>query len=77
MNQHKVNISLSQTTSVTCDKCNSSYFVQQIRLQKVPALLTGEPHPTYMPIPVFACAKCGHVNSEFDAQERQGLEIEE
>jgi hypothetical protein len=30
-----------------------------------------------MPIPVFACSSCGHVNEEFEAKERRGFEIEE
>jgi hypothetical protein len=77
MNPHQINISLDQTTSVHCEKCQSPYFVQQLRLQKVPALLTGQSQPTYMPIPVFACSSCGHVNEEFEAKERRGFEIEE
>jgi uncharacterized Zn finger protein len=77
MNQHQINISLDQTISVVCDNCGNMYFEQQLRLQKVPAILTGQSQPTYMPIPVFACSKCGHVNKEFEAQEKSLLDIED
>ena len=77
MNNNQLNLRLDQTISVLCEKCENPYFVQQLRLQKIPALLTGSPDPSYMPIPVFACSKCGHVNKEFEAQEKRGLELED
>lgn len=77
MNQHQLNITLDQTTSVVCEKCDNPYFVQQLRIQKVPALLTGTSNPGHIPIPVFACSKCGHVNKEFEVQEKKGFELED
>jgi hypothetical protein len=76
-NQQQINISLDQTTSITCDKCDHPYFEQQLRIQKVPGLLTGQSQPTYMPIPVFACSKCGHVNSEFETQTKPEISFED
>lgn len=76
-NQQQINISLDQTTSITCEECNNPYFVQQLRIQKVPGLLTGQSQPSYMPIPVFACSKCGHVNSEFETQAKPEISFED
>lgn len=76
-NQQQINISLDQTTNVTCNECENLYFTQQLRLQKVSGLLTGQAQPSYMPVPVFACAKCGHVNSEFEAQSKPEISFED
>ncbi len=75
--KQQVNISLDQTTSIICDSCENPYFEQQLRIQKIPGLLTGQSQPSYMPIPVFACSKCGHVNSEFESQARPGISFED
>lgn len=77
MNKQQINIGLEQTTNVTCNECGNVYFVQQLRIQKVPGLLTGQSHPSYMPVPVFACSKCGHVNSEFETQYKQEISLED
>lgn len=77
MNKQQINIGLEQTTNVTCNECGNVYFVQQLRIQKVPGLLTGQSHPSYMPVPVFACSKCGHVNPEFETQYKQEISLED
>lgn len=66
MNQpQNVNISLEQTQSVTCDMCGHSYMKEVVMMRKVSGILTGTGQPSYIPIPLFACDKCGHVNNEF------------
>lgn len=75
--QQQINIGLEQTKNVSCEKCDNLYFLQQLRIQKVPGLLTGQSHPTYMPVPVFACSKCGHVNSEFETQYKQEISFDD
>jgi uncharacterized Zn finger protein len=60
-----INLDITQTTAVTCDECGGIHFEQQLILRKASGLLTGTGQPTYVPIPVFACTKCGHVNVEF------------
>lgn len=76
-NQQQINIGLEQTTNVACNECGHLYFVQQLRIQKVPGLLTGQSQPSYMPVPVFACSKCGHVNAEFETQYKQEISLED
>lgn len=64
-NNHSLNISLDQTMETVCDKCNHKYFQQALYIRKVSGILTGTGQPSYIPIPVFACTKCQHVNNEF------------
>lgn len=67
----QVNISLDQTDEVTCDKCDHTYFQQGIYIRKASGFVTGTGMPSYIPIPVFACLECGHVNKEFLPREIQ------
>lgn len=64
-NLQQPQVDLNQTTGTTCDECHSVFFENVMIIRKVSALLTGTGQPGYVPIPVFRCADCGHVNSEF------------
>ena len=48
-----------------CEKCEGSTFKQTIMLHKLSALLSPNGQETIVPAAVFACEKCGHVNSDF------------
>lgn len=61
--QQKAN--LGQTKAITCDKCGGMYFTQVLHIRKQSGLLSGSDKPTIIPIPVFQCTSCGHVNKEF------------
>lgn len=65
MENQRINVALGDTTSVTCDECNHNVFEEGLILRKVSQFLTGTAQPGMIPIPVFACKKCGHINSEF------------
>jgi hypothetical protein len=56
---------ITQTTAEVCEACQAEAFVQALLLRKVSALLTETGKEGYLPIQVFACVKCGHVNSHF------------
>ncbi len=71
---HNINVSLDQTLEVLCQKCNGKDFVQVLRLRKASGLLIGQDKPSYIPIPVFACNGCGHVNEEFLPKEIKTLD---
>ena len=58
-------IDISQTTSIKCEKCENQTFKQTMLLRKISALVSPNGQETLIPVAVFACEKCGHVNSEF------------
>ena len=62
-------VDVSQTTPVKCEKCENQTFKQTLLLRKVSALVSPNGQEQYVPIAVFACEKCGHVNSEFEKME--------
>ena len=60
-----MNVALKDTTPIACEECQSEVFKEGVLLRKVSRFVTGTSQDALMPIPVFACAKCGHVNADF------------
>jgi len=77
MEQPRMNLSIDQTDPVTCEHCGGMYFQEALHIRKASGILTGTGQTTYMPIPVFACRDCGHVNTEFLPKELKNLNSEE
>lgn len=68
MNQQP-QISLDQmknATTIKCEKCENETFEEVLKLKKLSKIYTGQNKDTLIPIPLFVCKKCGHINSEFD-----------
>ena len=62
-------IDMDKTTAIKCDKCKNQTFKQTLLIRKMSALLSPTGQEAVIPIAVFACEKCGHVNSEFENME--------
>ena len=71
---NQLNVDITQTTPVTCEECGLPYFEQGLILRKASKFLTGTGQDGYIPIPVFCCKKCGHVNKAFQPKEIKDLE---
>ena len=65
MDQMKMNINLEDTTEITCDECGSATFHEAVTLRSISRFITGTAQDGMMPIPIFACDRCGHVNEQF------------
>jgi hypothetical protein len=63
--QPQMNVDFSQTTAEVCEACENDTFIQVYQMRKLSALLSPTGQPTMIPIQVFACAKCGHINKGF------------
>lgn len=72
MNQEKMNlnISLDKTIPVACDECSHDTFQQVLKLRTASKFLVGGDQDMLIPIPVFACSKCGHINDQFQPKEQ-------
>ena len=69
-----LNVDFNQTTPVLCEECNGTYFEQALVIRKASGILTGQTKPTLIPIPVFKCSACRHVNKDFLPKEIQSLD---
>jgi len=67
MNHETVNIpvNLEQTDALKCGECASTVFHPAFLLRRVSPLISPTGKETVIPIQVFACNSCGHVNEEF------------
>ncbi len=72
--QQNLNIDINQTSPVECESCGHMYFEQALHLRKASGLLTGTGQASYLPIPVFSCKECGHINTEFLPKEITNLD---
>lgn len=62
--QMNLNITLDKTTPVVCDECSGETFQEVVLLRKASRFVTGTAQDALIPIPAFACVKCGHVNED-------------
>lgn len=65
MEQPQFNIDITQTTPVVCEKCGCEHFTEVSLMRKLSPMLSPTGQAAMIPIPVFACTKCSHVNKEF------------
>jgi len=63
--QPQMNIDFSQTTAEVCEKCENDTFTQVYKMRTLSALLSPTGQETKIPVQIFACAKCGHINPGF------------
>ena len=61
----QVKIALKDTTDVSCDKCGHHYFTQLMMFKKLSAVMSPNGQESMIPVQVFACNACGHVNEQF------------
>ena len=63
--QPQMNIDFSQTTAEKCESCGNDTFHHVFKMRKLSALLSPTGEEAMIPIQVFACIKCGHINKGF------------
>ena len=63
--QQQMNVDISQTTEMKCEKCGNNTFKQTMMLRKLSAIVSPNGKETIIPVGVFACESCNHVNKEF------------
>ena len=61
----QMQVDLNQTSAEVCEACGNDTFQQVYRMRKLSALLSPTGQETMIPIQVFCCVKCGHINKGF------------
>tara|TARA_R110000803_G_scaffold164017_1_gene227774 strand:- start:595 stop:819 length:225 start_codon:yes stop_codon:yes gene_type:complete len=62
MNQQ---VDLSNSVEYVCEHCGHDTFETAFKLRKIPAIISPSGEEMLVPIQVFACKECGHINKEF------------
>tara|TARA_R100000734_G_C3231026_1_gene39041 strand:+ start:115 stop:354 length:240 start_codon:yes stop_codon:yes gene_type:complete len=60
-----MHIDLSNAVDMECEKCNWKTFKNTHLIKTISAILSPSGKEMIIPIPVFACEKCGNVNESF------------
>ena len=72
MDNLQQSIEMSKATSIICEKCENTTFKQTLIISKLSALVSPTGQESMIPVAVFACEKCSHINKEFlDADIKQ------
>ena len=64
MNPTQMNVSFDQTNPIICEKCEGEVFVPAFLLRKVSALVSPSGKDTVLPLQLFACISCNHINED-------------
>ena len=59
------NVDLTHAKDIICEKCQSKGFRQSMMLKKLSPLVSPNGQEAIIPVMVFACDSCGHINQEF------------
>ena len=59
------NIDLTHAKTLECEKCQNKGFRQTLMLQNLSPLMSPSGQEAIIPVGVFACESCNHVNAEF------------
>jgi hypothetical protein len=63
--KQQVNIDLKSAEDINCDECENAYFVPAFMIKRVSPLVSPVGQEMMVPVQLFQCASCGHVNKKF------------
>ncbi len=61
----KVKLDLNDLTDIVCENCEGKFFRQVSAFKKISPLVSPTGKEQIIPVPVFRCDECGHINKEF------------
>ena len=64
--QANVQLDLSQAETILCEKCGNGLFIQSFFLKKLSALVSPTGQEAIIPLQVYSCGNCGHINSKLN-----------
>ena len=56
---------IESAKNLSCEKCGCELMKQVMVIKVISRLATGDSRDTFVPVPVFACNSCNHVNKLF------------
>ena len=63
--QTNINVRLDDLTDVKCDECEGEYFRTVMLMKRLSPLVSPTGKEQIVPIQIFRCDDCGHVNEVF------------
>ena len=72
MGAQNININPDDLEDVCCDKCGSQFFQPTFLFKHLSAVLSPTGQSTMIPLQVYRCQDCGHVNDIFLPKKQDG-----
>ena len=63
--EQQFNINPEDLTDVVCESCGSQFFEPTFLFKKISAILSPNGKESMIPMQIYKCSDCGHVNKEF------------
>ena len=67
-------INIKDTETIVCEKCGNGLFIQSFFLKKISALVSPTGKESIIPVQVYSCGNCGHINKKLNPTLEQGEE---
>ena len=64
--QSNVQVDLTQAETILCEKCSNGLFIPSFFLKKLSAVVSPTGQEAIIPIQVYSCGNCGHINSKLN-----------
>ena len=64
--QTTTQIDLTQADTILCEKCSNGLFIPSFFLKKISALVSPTGQEAIIPVQVYSCGNCGHINSKLN-----------
>jgi len=61
----KINIKMEDLKDIVCKNCECKYFRPVHAFKRLSALISPTGKEQIVPVPVYRCDECGHINDEF------------
>ena len=72
MNTSKVQIYPNDLEDVVCDKCGAQCFEPTFLFKRLSAVLWPTGNENIIPLQIYRCADCGHINDMFLPKNQDG-----
>ena len=60
-----INVKASDLKDIVCDNCGCKFFRHVHAFKRLSALISPSGKEQIVPIPIYRCDECGHINDEF------------
>jgi hypothetical protein len=64
-NQQQIRVNLEDAEDVVCEECDNGYFTPAVMIKRLSPLVSPTGQEALVPVQLFQCNKCGHVNDQF------------
>lgn len=64
-NQQNIRVNLDDAEDIACDGCGNTYFTPAVMIKRLSPLVSPTGQEALVPVQLFQCNKCGHVNDRF------------